>query len=86
MLVNSFGAQQGEVKIDVQHVSLKNRDRLLVCTDGLTDMVTNDEIAAVLTIGNAAEGACDALIERALRNGGKHNVSVVVADLHFSAA
>ena len=86
LLVNSFGAHPEEVKIDVDHAPLQDSDRLLVCSDGLTDMVTDDEIAATLTATAGAQRACDALVERALHNGGKDNVTVVIADLHTEPA
>jgi len=82
LLINSFGAHPEDVKIDVDHIPLEDRDRLLVCSDGLTDMVTDDEIAATLAQVNGAQATCDALIGRALHNGGKDNVTVIVADFH----
>ena len=81
LLVNSFGARPEDVKIDVDHVPLEDGDRLLLCSDGLTDMVTDAEITSTLVEVAGAQAACDALIERALHNGGKDNVTVLVADL-----
>lgn len=82
LLVNSFGAHSEAVKIDISHVPLQNGDRLLVCSDGLTDMVTDGEIAATLVSEKSAKAACDSLIAQALMNGGHDNVTVVVADFH----
>jgi protein phosphatase len=84
LLVNSFGAHSEGVKIDVSHVPLQNGDRLLVCSDGLTDMVTDNDIAATLTAVSDAQAACDALLAQALKNGGYDNVTAIVAD--FSTA
>lgn len=59
--------------------SVANGDTFLLCTDGLTDMVTESDIAAIA--GSAMpdpERAADALIERALENGGRDNVTVIV--------
>jgi serine/threonine protein phosphatase PrpC len=81
LLVNSFGAHPEEVKIDVEHVVLLHGDRLLVCSDGLTDMVGDDEITATLAANGGAQAASDALIDAALRNGGKDNVTAVVVDV-----
>jgi serine/threonine protein phosphatase PrpC len=86
LLVNSFGAHPEEVKIDVEHVPLQDGDRLLLCSDGLTDMVGDDEITATLVGDHGAQAACDALIAHALRNGGKDNVTVIVADFHVASA
>ncbi|MBT0567718.1 PP2C family serine/threonine-protein phosphatase [Williamsia sp. CHRR-6] len=56
-------------------------DRYLLCSDGLSDVVTEETIAD--TLGSVADhGACaDRLIELALRGGGPDNVTVVVADV-----
>jgi protein phosphatase len=86
LLVNSFGAHPEEVAIDVDHTSLEGGDRLLVCSDGLTDMVADDEIASILATVAGAQPACDVLVDRALRHGGRDNVTVVVADLHATHA
>jgi PPM family protein phosphatase len=81
LLVNSFGPRSENVKIDVDHVPLEDGDRMLLCSDGLTDMVSDEEITSTLVEVPGAQAACDALIERALHNGGKDNVTVIVADL-----
>ncbi len=54
--------------------------RLLLCSDGLSNMVDPDAIAALLGSGDA-EQACDALVAEALDRGGVDNVTVVVAAL-----
>jgi protein phosphatase len=48
MLVNCLGESRSEVEVDVQQVTLADGDQLLLCTDGLTDMVSDAEIAQVL--------------------------------------
>ncbi len=55
-------------------------DRYLLCSDGLSDVVSDETIADVLSNGTPAESA-DRLIELALRSGGPDNVTVVVADV-----
>ncbi|QDU20360.1 PP2C family protein-serine/threonine phosphatase [Urbifossiella limnaea] len=61
---------------------LADRDRILLCTDGLTDLVSEDDIADEL--GRvSAEDACQALVGRALDRGGGDNVTVVVASFRF---
>ena len=54
--------------------------RLLLCSDGLTDMAADRDIEAILRSGPDMEAAADALVERALRNGGRDNVTCVVID------
>ena len=67
------------MKADVDHYILDDGDRVLLCTDGLNDMVEDEEIAAILDRHPAPADACDALIALALERGGKDNVTVVVA-------
>ena len=55
-------------------------DRYLLCSDGLSDLVSDETIAEALQIPDVAESA-DRLIELALRGGGPDNVTVVVADV-----
>jgi protein phosphatase len=55
--------------------------RLLLCSDGLTDMVRDDRIAELLRGAKSADEATAALLDEALRNGGRDNVTCVVADV-----
>ncbi|WP_280383015.1 PP2C family protein-serine/threonine phosphatase [Nocardia wallacei] len=55
-------------------------DRYLLCSDGLSDVVSDETLANTLREGNTDEAA-DRLIELALRSGGPDNVTVVVADV-----
>jgi len=64
--------------------SLQAGDRLLLCSDGLTDMVDEDEIARLLGAPLSADDVAMSLIEAAKRGGGRDNVSVIVA--WFAAA
>jgi serine/threonine protein phosphatase PrpC len=71
--------------VDVDRHSLADGDRLLLCTDGLTDMVSEADIARVLDTHSASEEACVALESLALERGGKDNVTMVVARYRFLA-
>ncbi|MDX6727980.1 MAG: family protein phosphatase [Baekduia sp.] len=55
-------------------------DRLLLCSDGLTDVVDDDDVAAVLRQEADRRAAAERLVALALDGGGRDNVSVVVAD------
>ena len=65
---------------------LADGDWLLLCTDGLHDMVAPAVIADLLAGSATAEAACGALVEAALANGGKDNVTVVAARYRIPAA
>ena len=65
------------VEPDVVEIECPAGSRLLLCTDGLTNMVDDPAIADLL--GRAeAQHACDGLVEAALDNGGIDNVTVIV--------
>jgi protein phosphatase len=66
------------VRPEVQAVELEDRDRVLFCTDGLSDMVPDPEIAGVLGGDGSSEEIAERLVERALAAGGKDNVTVIV--------
>ncbi|MGI5894879.1 MAG: PP2C family protein-serine/threonine phosphatase [Candidatus Merdivicinus sp.] len=59
-------------------LELKPGDRLLLCSDGLTDMISQEEIAMVLNRDDAPEAISRELVNRALENGGRDNVTVLV--------
>jgi len=56
-------------------------DRYLLCSDGLTDVVTDQAVHHVLTTVADADEAVDQLIELAIRNGGPDNITCIVADV-----
>ncbi len=58
---------------------IENGDVILLCSDGLTDMLTDDEISLIISGGENAQDVTGKLIRKALENGGKDNVTVVTA-------
>ena len=56
-------------------------DRYLLCSDGLTDMVADGEISAVLQKNDGTEQAVRCLMQEALQHGGKDNITVILADI-----
>jgi protein phosphatase len=60
------------------HVQLRALDWLILCSDGLNDELTDDEIAALLRDADAPDTAVAKLIDNALARGGRDNVSVVI--------
>jgi len=64
----------------VHSFSLKKNDRILLCTDGLTDMLGEDEIAAILKTEADPQAACTALVAAANQAGGHDNVTTLIID------
>ncbi|MCW3043476.1 MAG: hypothetical protein JWL57_1634 [Actinobacteria bacterium] len=69
-----------EVDVDVQLLDVRPGDRLLLCTDGLTSMLNDEEIREILLTEKDPEVAARALIDAALAAGGKDNVTAVIVD------
>ncbi len=84
LLVNALGGFDEDVEVDVNQLKLASGDRLLLCSDGLTDLVDDEAIRQALVDCRASAEACRQLVDRALENGGRDNVTVVVATYTFS--
>ncbi len=76
-LTQALGLERG-IAPDVAQVPLAAGDLLLLCTDGLTNMVDDGQIDAILREADGAQDACDALTDAALAAGGVDNVTLVV--------
>ncbi|MGD9719758.1 MAG: PP2C family serine/threonine-protein phosphatase [Pirellulales bacterium] len=79
MLTRCFGSHAHSARPDVHHLRLQVGDQLLLCTDGLTNMVRPERIAQCLDESSSAQAACDGLVELALAGGGKDNVTALLA-------
>jgi protein phosphatase len=78
-LTQALGAKGDVIDPEVHKMLLVGGDQLLLCTDGLTEMVDEETIASILQEKGSAGEACRALIDLALEQGGEDNVTVVVA-------
>lgn len=83
ILTNSLGAGWDSIEVDVVHRRLEDGDRVLLCTDGLTDLVGDDVVARALDAHPAPQAACRALVDLALDRGGGDNVTAVVGRYEF---
>jgi serine/threonine protein phosphatase PrpC len=81
VLTRSVGTEP-EVVVDEQDVPLIDGDRLLLCSDGLTGMVTEPQIQAILETTPDPQEAAVRLIKAANRAGGIDNITVVILDIH----
>jgi len=79
VVTDSVGARQSGLEPDVEHIALANGDRLLLCTNGLTDVVVDERIADVLALQRRPQDDCDRLIELAQAAGNPDDVTVMVA-------
>jgi protein phosphatase len=80
VLLRALGAQE-EIEVDAEEHTLFPRDILLLCSDGLTRMVTDPEIAGTLQSETDPMRAAEKLIALANERGGPDNITVVIARL-----
>ncbi|HTR98062.1 MAG TPA: protein phosphatase 2C domain-containing protein [Candidatus Acidoferrales bacterium] len=84
VLTRAVGAPVDTLEVDTHHGGIEHEDRLLLCSDGLTKIANDDEIAGVLHGAQGSDAACAALIDLALARGAPDNVTVVVATFSVS--
>jgi serine/threonine protein phosphatase PrpC len=77
VLASAIGAEAALP--EVSRVEIDSRGVFLLCSDGLTKHVTDDEIAAELRTLESSEQSCRRLLELALERGGSDNVTVLIA-------
>ena len=83
VLVQAVGGSYVDFRPDIIHFTMEDQDQLLLCTDGLTEMVDDVLIGSVLEDSDSAQSGCRKLVELALAGGGRDNVTVVVARYSF---
>lgn len=83
VLTAALGSTGEQTDPEVQRLHLSDGDQLLLCTDGLTEMVSDQSIAAVLGDAKSSATACQGLINLALAGGGKDNITVMLARYRF---
>jgi protein phosphatase len=81
VLTDALGGHAGEPDIEIQNYLLMDGDVVLLCTNGLTDLVADDQIASVLraAAGQPLNPQCQTLCDLALERGGPDNITVVMA-------
>ena len=81
VVTRCFDTTDRETSFDLFMLTLEEGDQLLLCSDGLTDMVQDSEIQQIFSMGGDVSEDCCSLVNAALRNGGKDNVTAVLARL-----
>ena len=78
VLMKAVGSEP-TVEVELTTVPLQSRDHLLLCTDGLTKMITDQDISGLLSRSTSPlDGACQQLVHSANQRGGQDNITVVV--------
>lgn len=71
-----------EVKVDLEELTVSEGDKLVLCSDGLSELVSEDEILLEIQSSNRPEIVCEELVNLANQRGGEDNITVIVAYLH----
>lgn len=79
IITRAIGARD-DVEADFFNMELQTGDMVLLCSDGLTNMIDDEEIHRILTEDGSLEDRVEKLVETANRNGGKDNISVIVIE------
>ena len=79
VLTSALATRGAFVQVQLKRSRLEDGDQLLLCSDGLTEMVADEAIARVLATAGPPAEACRQLVDLALEAGGKDNVTVVLA-------
>lgn len=78
LIYRSLGAGHAEVDVDIFIERLQPGDVLLLCCDGLWEMIRDPELLRIITENEDVEQACDRLISTANENGGEDNITAVL--------
>ena len=79
-LLQYLGLPENEYHLrpGIREMKYHNNDLILICTDGLTDMVSDEDIAKILEKDESEEQLAWHLCERALQNGGRDNITLIL--------
>lgn len=80
IITRAIGVEE-ETHADFFEVQFKKGDKLLMCSDGLTNMIEDNDILSVIAGNNDIESTVHKLIDLANDSGGKDNIAVLIAEL-----
>ena len=80
IITRAIGVEE-ETHADFFEVQFKKGDKLLMCSDGLTNMIEDNDILSVIAGNNDIESMVHKLIDLANDSGGKDNIAVLIAEL-----
>jgi PPM family protein phosphatase len=78
VITNVVGGEELGVSVEPCALEVQAGDRLLLCSDGLTEMVTNDVIAATLAAEPTPELAAKQLLAQANESASRHNITLMI--------
>ncbi len=79
IITRALGARD-DVEADFFNLQLQTGDMVLLCSDGLTNMVDDETICRILKNGRSLKDRVEELVDTANQNGGRDNISVIVIE------
>ena len=79
IITRAIGATE-DVNADIFEVEIQQDEQILMCTDGLTNMVEDEEVLAIVRGREDLVERVEKLVERANENGGKDNITVIMIE------
>lgn len=79
VITNAVGGTESGIRVEVHKEDLEPGDVMLLCSDGLTDMLADDRLKLILEADRDPRAACDRLVNEANEQGGRDNVTALVA-------
>jgi protein phosphatase len=70
-----------EVDMDMEEITVSEGDRLVLCSDGLSELISDDEILSEVRSNRRPDLACNELVNLANQRGGNDNITVIVVHL-----
>lgn len=81
-LTKAISTKRGNAQAEIHIIPLEDGDQLLLCTDGLSEVISDSRIAEFLSKPGAASETCKELVDLALAEGGRDDVTVTLARYH----
>jgi serine/threonine protein phosphatase PrpC len=78
-LIQALGQIERRLDVATSTLELRDGDHVVLCSDGLTNLISDEEIRATVMIGGPADAMCQRLVDCANQRGGEDNSTVVIA-------
>ena len=80
VITRAVGVEE-RIAIDFFDLSVKQGDKILLCTDGLSNMLTDEQICQIVQGESSLQSAGEKLVKAANQNGGRDNITVLLAEM-----
>jgi protein phosphatase len=77
ILIRALGTNE-DTEAELDELTVINNDILLLCTDGLSNMITDENMLDIILSSRHSDAACDSLISAANAMGGEDNITAVI--------